>query len=86
MSKPRPTRGVPRSTVHAQLNSAGDTIHLALGQAYGETVGVDREQNDSALRLDMIVDMSGNSYIEVDGEVIQRNGVSSSKTILKKKR
>jgi aminopeptidase len=52
----------------------GDTIHLALGHAYEETVGADREQNKSALHMDMIVDMSEDSYVEVDGEVIQRNG------------
>jgi aminopeptidase len=52
----------------------GDTIHLALGHAYEETVGDGREQNESALHMDMIVDMSEDSYIEVDGEVIQRDG------------
>jgi aminopeptidase len=52
----------------------GDTIHLALGRAYGDTVGEDNEQNDSAMHMDMIVDMSKDSRIEVDGEVVQRNG------------
>jgi aminopeptidase len=52
----------------------GDTIHLALGRAYGDTVGEDNEQNDSAMHMDMIVDMSEDSRIEVDGEVVQRNG------------
>ncbi|WP_435361186.1 aminopeptidase [Haloarchaeobius sp. DFWS5] len=52
----------------------GDTVHLALGRAYDDTVGEGNEKNDSAMHMDMIVDMSEDSYIEVDGEVIQRNG------------
>jgi aminopeptidase len=52
----------------------GDTVHMAVGRAYGETVGEDNEQNDSAVHVDMIVDMSEDSYIEVDGEVVQRDG------------
>ena len=52
----------------------GDTVHLALGMAYEETVGEDRERNDSALHMDMIVDMSEDSRIEVDGAVVQRDG------------
>jgi aminopeptidase len=52
----------------------GDTIHLALGRAYHETVGEDRERNDSAIHMDMIVDMSEDSRIEVDGETVQEDG------------
>ncbi|QSG04691.1 Leucyl aminopeptidase (aminopeptidase T) [Halapricum desulfuricans] len=52
----------------------GDTVHLALGRAYEETVGEDSERNDSAIHMDMIVDMSEDSRIEVDGETVQRNG------------
>ena len=52
----------------------GDTVHLAVGRAYEDTVGEDRERNESAMHQDMIVDMSENSRIEVDGEVVQRNG------------
>ncbi len=52
----------------------GDTVHLALGRAYEDTVGSDRERNESAIHMDMIVDMSQESVIEVDGEVVQRNG------------
>jgi len=53
----------------------GDTVHLALGRAYEYNVPEDRERNDSAVHMDMIVDMSEDSYIEVDGEVVQRDGV-----------
>ncbi|MFB6106525.1 MAG: aminopeptidase [Halobacteriaceae archaeon] len=52
----------------------GDTVHMAVGRAYPETVGADNEANDSAVHVDMIVDMSEDSFIEVDGEVVQRNG------------
>lgn len=52
----------------------GDTVHMALGRAYEESVGEDREQNDSAVHMDMIVDMTEDSTIEIDGEVIQQNG------------
>lgn len=53
----------------------GDTVHMAIGRAYEECVGDDREANESAVHLDMIVDMSEDSFIEVDGETVQRDGV-----------
>ncbi len=52
----------------------GDTVHMAVGRAYEDTVGEENEQNNSAVHVDMIVDMSEESYIEVDGEVVQRDG------------
>ena len=52
----------------------GDTVHLALGRSIEESVGPDNEPNRSGMHVDMIVDMSEDSYIEVDGEVIQRDG------------
>jgi aminopeptidase len=52
----------------------GDTVHMAIGRAYEENVPEGRERNDSVVHEDMIVDMSENSYIEVDGKVIQRDG------------
>jgi len=52
----------------------GDTVHMAVGRAYEDTVGDGNEQNESAVHVDMIVDMSEDSRIEVDGEVVQRNG------------
>jgi aminopeptidase len=52
----------------------GDTVHLALGRAYEDTVGEGNKQNDSAIHVDMIVDMSEDSRIELDGEVVQRDG------------
>ncbi|MFC3478303.1 aminopeptidase [Halobacterium litoreum] len=52
----------------------GDTVHLAVGAAVHEAVPEDAEFNDSAVHTDMIVDMSEESFIEIDGEVVQRNG------------
>ena len=52
----------------------GDTVHMAVGSAYPETVGDDNALNESAEHVDMIVDMSDDSVIEVDGEVVQRDG------------
>ncbi len=52
----------------------GDTVHMAVGRAYGDTVGEENERNESAVHVDMIVDMSEDSRIEVDGEVVQEDG------------
>jgi aminopeptidase len=52
----------------------GDTVHMAVGRAYDDCVGEGREANESAVHVDMIVDMSEDSFIEVDGEVVQRDG------------
>jgi aminopeptidase len=52
----------------------GDTVHMAVGMAYDECVGEDNAVNESATHVDMIVDMAEDSRIEVDGEVIQRDG------------
>jgi aminopeptidase len=52
----------------------GDTVHLAVGRAYEDTVSEGNERNDSAVHVDMIVDMSEDARIDVDGETIQRDG------------
>ncbi|MFC5279995.1 aminopeptidase [Halorubrum rubrum] len=52
----------------------GDTVHMAVGSAYPDTVGEGNAVNESAEHVDMIVDMSEDSVIEVDGEVVQRDG------------
>ena len=52
----------------------GDTVHLALGMAYEDTVGEGRERNESAVHEDLIVDVSADSRLELDGEVVQRDG------------
>ncbi len=52
----------------------GDTIHLALGRAYEDNIGAGNERNESAVHVDMIVDMSEDSSISLDGEIVQRDG------------
>ncbi len=52
----------------------GDTVHMAVGNAYEDTVGPTRKRNESAQHVDMIVDMSEESFIEIDGERIQEDG------------
>ncbi|MHC4940229.1 MAG: aminopeptidase [Planctomycetota bacterium] len=48
----------------------GGTFHCALGMAYPESGGT----NKSALHWDMICDLRNGGVVEVDGEVISRNG------------
>lgn len=48
----------------------GGTVHLALGQSYPETGGV----NQSALHWDMIVDTRTEAIITIDGAVAFENG------------
>jgi aminopeptidase len=48
----------------------GGTIHLALGQSYKDTGGL----NDSAIHWDIICDLRSGGQIVVDGEVLQENG------------
>lgn len=65
---------IDRITKHVSLDEKmGGTIHLALGRAYERTVGEDREQNQSAVHLDLIKDMS-EGRLELDGEVVQKEG------------
>ena len=52
----------------------GDTVHFAVGSAIRDSVPEGQPYNDSSVHLDMIVDMSEESFIEVDGEIVQRDG------------
>ena len=68
-------RAIDRFTYNMLFDEKmGDTVHLAVGNAYDMTVGEDQEGNDSAAHVDMIVDMTSDSQIELDGEVVQRDG------------
>ena len=68
-------RAIDRPTYNMLFDEKmGDTIHLAVGSAYKETVGEDNERNESAEHVDMIVDMSSDSRIELDGETVQEDG------------
>ena len=68
-------RDVDRFTYNMLFDEKmGDTVHMAVGRAYEDTVGEDNERNESAVHVDMIVDMSEDSEIVVDGEQIQTDG------------
>jgi aminopeptidase len=68
-------RSIDRFTYNMLFDEKmGDTVHMAVGRAYDANVGEGNEANESATHVDMIVDMSEDSFIEVDGEIVQRNG------------
>ena len=70
-------RGIDRFTDSILFDEKmGDTVHLALGRAYESNVpeGSEEEANDSAVHVDLITDVSEDSSIEVDDEIVQRNG------------
>jgi aminopeptidase len=68
-------RGIDRFTRNTLFDEKmGDTVHLAIGRPIDECLPAGAELHDSAVHLDMIVDVSEDSRIEVDGEVVQRNG------------
>ncbi|NHN48321.1 aminopeptidase [Halostella sp. JP-L12] len=68
-------RGIDRVTDNILFDEKmGDTVHLALGRAYDSNLPEGESGNDSAVHEDMITDVSEDSRLEVDGEVVQRNG------------
>ncbi|MUW15498.1 aminopeptidase, partial [Halorubrum sp. CBA1125] len=68
-------RGIDRFTDSILFDEKmGDTVHLAVGRAYDACLPAGESGNDSAVHVDMISDVSADSRLEVDGEVIQRNG------------
>ncbi|GAB3412195.1 aminopeptidase [Haloparvum alkalitolerans] len=68
-------RAIDRFTYNMLFDEKmGDTVHMAVGSAYEDCVPEENELNESAEHVDMIVDMSEDSVIEVDGEVVQRDG------------
>ena len=68
-------RGIDRFTDSILFDEKmGDTIHLAVGRAYDACLPDGESGNDSAVHVDMISDVSEDSRLEIDGEVVQRNG------------
>ncbi|MFC5970829.1 aminopeptidase [Halomarina salina] len=70
-------RGIDRFTDNILFDEKmGDTVHLALGRSYDSNFpeGREDEANESAVHVDMLTDVSEDSRIEVDGEVVQRDG------------
>ncbi|RKD93321.1 aminopeptidase [Halopiger aswanensis] len=68
-------RGIDRYTDNILFDEKmGETVHLALGRAYDACLPEGESGNESAVHVDMITDMSEDSRLEIDGEVVQRNG------------
>jgi aminopeptidase len=68
-------RGIDRFTDNILFDEKmGETVHLALGRAYDANLPEGEAGNDSAVHVDLITDTSEDARLEVDGEVIQRNG------------
>ncbi|MFC4541212.1 aminopeptidase [Halosolutus amylolyticus] len=68
-------RGIDRYTDNILFDEKmGETVHLAVGRAYDACLPEGESGNDSAVHVDMITDVSEGSQLEIDGEVVQRNG------------
>jgi aminopeptidase len=69
-------RGIDRPTGQILFDEKmAGTVHLALGRAYDACLPAGESGNDSAVHVDLITDMeSEGTTIDVDGEVIQRDG------------
>ena len=68
-------RGIDRPTDSILFDEKmAETVHLALGRAYDSCLPEGESGNDSAVHVDLITNMDEGSRLEVDGEVIQRDG------------
>jgi aminopeptidase len=69
-------RGIDRYTDNILFDEKmGETVHLALGRAYDACLPDGESGNESAVHVDLITDVSEDSRLEIDGEIVQRNGV-----------
>ena len=63
--------GIDRGTLEVLLDEKiGGTVHMALGRSYPESGG----ENESSVHTDLVCDLRRGGTIEVDGEVLQRDG------------
>jgi aminopeptidase len=69
-------RGIDRPTGRILFDEKmAGTVHLALGRAYDACLPESESGNDSAVHVDLITNMGEGSRLEVDGEVVQRDGL-----------
>jgi aminopeptidase len=69
-------RGIDRVTDNLLFDEKmAGTVHLALGRAYDACLPDGVAGNESAVHLDLICDTAENARLEIDGEVVHRNGV-----------
>ena len=68
-------RGIDRPTDSILFDEKmAETVHLALGRAYDACLPDGESGNDSAVHVDLITNMDEGSRLEVDGEIVQRDG------------
>ncbi len=68
-------RGIDQITNNILFDEKmGDTVHFAVGRAYDACLPAGESGNDSAVHVDLITDIGSGAQIEIDNEVIQRNG------------
>jgi aminopeptidase len=68
-------RGIDRYTDNILFDEKmAETVHLALGRAYDACLSDGETGNDSAVHVDLITDTSEDTRLEIDGEVVQRDG------------
>jgi aminopeptidase len=69
-------RGIDRVTDNILFDEKmAGTVHLALGRAYDACLPAGETGNDSAVHVDLLCDVTEDSRLEVDGEVLQRDGL-----------
>ena len=69
-------RGIDRYTNNVLFDEKmAETVHLALGRAYDACLPEGQSGNDSAIHVDMLLDTSETSRLEVDGDVVQEDGL-----------
>jgi aminopeptidase len=63
--------GIDRGTREVLLDEKiGGTVHMAVGRSYPESGG----ENESAVHTDLVCDLRLGGRVEVDGEVMQKDG------------
>jgi aminopeptidase len=68
-------RGIDRATDSILFDEKmAGTVHLALGRAYDACLPGGEDGNQSATHSDLITDLRDGGRLEVDGEVVQRDG------------
>ena len=69
-------RGIDRPTGRILFDEKmAGTVHLALGRAYDACLPEGESGTDSAVHVDLIANTGEGSRLEVDGEVVQRDGL-----------
>jgi aminopeptidase len=68
-------RGIDRVTDNVLFDEKmAGTVHLALGRAYDACLPAGESGNDSAVHVDLLRDVREDARVEIDGEVVQRDG------------